>query len=213
MWPGLLAGVLLAAGVILWMNLRLSPLIRSYAGAALQSRVGKLVNQILAQELGGGEYPELITLEKTEEGQVAALRCNMGEANLLRAQVVDTLNESLAQKENQVISIPMGSLTGVNLLSGRGPRVPIEVQSYSVVEGELGSSLEAAAVNQSHYRLELEIRVSATLLLPTGSKVIPLETSVTIAEAVLLGQVPESYTVFDNYASGEEAAEDYFDYG
>jgi hypothetical protein len=30
---------------------------------------------------------------------------------------------------------------------------------------------------------------------------------------VLLGQVPESYTVFDNYASVEDAAEDYYNYG
>jgi hypothetical protein len=52
-----------------------------------------------------------------------------------------------------------------------------------------------------------------SLLIPGGVYSIPVETTVTVGEAVLLGQVPESYTVFDNYASVEDAAEDYYNYG
>ncbi len=215
MLSSILFGVLLAACLIGWFNWKISPLLQSYASATLENRVTKLVDRIIAQDIEDGtvDYSAILILEKNDQGQITALKSNLGEANRLRARVITGLAEQLSQEEVTTFGIPVGNLTGISLFSSRGFQIPVEVQSVSTVSAEFESNLTPAAVNQTHYRLNLRVSVNVSLLIPGGLRVIPVETTVTVAEAVLLGQVPESYTVFDNYATAEDAAEDYYNYG
>ena len=210
-----LFGVLLAACLIGWFNWKISPLIQSYAAATLQKKVTRLVDQLIAQDIEDGivDYSAILVLETNDQGQITALKSNLGEANRLRARVITGLTQQLSQEEWTTFGIPVGNLTGISLFSSRGFLIPIEVQSVSTVNAEFESQLTPAAVNQSHYQMDLRVSVTVSLLIPGGVRTIPIETTVTVAEAVLLGQVPESYTVFDNYANVEDAAEDYFNYG
>jgi sporulation protein YunB len=207
-------GVLLAACLIGWFNWKISPLLRAYAAAELETQVTQLVNQLIAQDIEEGtvDYSSILIFEKNEAGEITALRSDLGEANRLRSRVISQLAAGLTQEDHS-FGIPVGNLTGISLFSGRGFCVPVKVISVSTVNAAFRSDLTPAAVNQTHYKLELDISVQMSLLIPGGVYSIPVETTVTVGEAVLLGQVPESYTVFDNYASVEDAAEDYYNYG
>ncbi len=211
----ILFGLLLAACLIAWFNWKVSPLLQSYAAANLENQVNQLVDEIIARDIEDGtvDYSSILILEKNDQGQITALQSNLGEANRLRARVITGLTEELIQEESTSFGIPVGNLTGISLFSSRGFRIPVEVQSVSTVNAEFESQLIPAAVNQTHYMLNLKVSVTVSLLIPGGIRTLPIETTVTVAEAVLLGEVPESYTVFDNYATASDAGEDYFNYG
>lgn len=211
----MLFGLLLAACLIGWFNRKLSPLLQSYAAANLENQVAELVDELIARDIEDGtvDYGSILLLEKDGQGRITALKSNLGEANRLRARVILGLTERLSREELTSFGIPVGNLTGLSLFSSRGFEIPVEVQSVSTVSAEFESRLTPAAVNQSHYLLNLKVTVTVSLLIPGGVRVLPIETTITVAEAVLLGEVPESYTVFDNYTRAEDAAEDYYNYG
>ena len=75
----------------------------------------------------------------------------------------------------------------------------------------VGSVFSAAGVNQTTHRIEMTITVDLFIAVPTAHTSVQVETPFVIAESVLLGKVPDAYTVVtgdDQTTTGQ-----IFDYG
>ena len=98
---------------------------------------------------------------------------------------------------------------GSPLLAGRGPELKIRMQSVGSCSAHFENRFDQAGINQTTHRILLCVDVSMSILLPgfrTGTEV---SNSFSVAETVIVGAVPESYTYFD---SGNPIEEDAFDY-
>ena len=208
-----LTGAGLALLVILLFHSQLRPALTRLAGVQVNNLVVGLVSETVREEMGSGGWGELLALEKDAEGRITALRTNMAEAEALRARVVDRLLDRLDALSAQELHIPLGSLTGSALLSGRGPEVPVRILSAGALSAELDSQFHSAGINQTRYQLTLAARVTVELLLPGGPAETEVSTRAAVAEAVLLGQVPERYADFSRSDTAKEAADGYFDDG
>lgn len=65
-----------------------------------------------------------------------------------------------------------------------------------------------AGINQTHHKIMLTVALDLVVLLPSGTVTEHVDTDVCVAETVLLGRVPESYTYFNSV--GEDAVTKYF---
>ncbi|MCD8145495.1 MAG: sporulation protein YunB [Oscillospiraceae bacterium] len=215
MLVNVLIGMGLAALAVWWLNRSISPVLRSYAAANLETRITRIVNDVVARDIESGsvDYDAVVTFVTDDSGQLTGLKSNLGVANSLRANIVDQLTERLQAEQSTVIGIPVGNLTGISLLSSKGFEIPVTVLSVSSIDAAFASQFTEAGLNQTRYVLYLNVTVTLKLLLPGGTQSVPVEVSVMVADAVLLGQVPESYTVFNGTDTAEEAADNYFNYG
>ena len=108
------------------------------------------------------------------------------------------------------LSIPIGTLTGSALLAGRGPRISVRMESVGSSSARFENRFDSAGINQTNHQIALEVDVSVSILLPGFTTATTVSTAVTVAETVIVGSVPETYTYFsttpDTY---EEDLKDY----
>ena len=132
-------------------------------------------------------YEQLVSYEKDNEGRITMVRSNMAAFNRLQSQILDLILGRIDQVSARELSIPVGSLTGSPLLAGRGPRISVRMES-------VGSS--SARINQTKHRIVLRIDVYVSILLPGYSTVTQVTNEITVAETVIVGEVPGTYTYF-----------------
>ena len=112
---------------------------------------------------------------------------------LFRSAVLDAIIAQIGTIDNDPMGVPLGALTGIDLLSALGPRLPVQVISVSTAEGQYRNDFTSAGINQTLHRIMLDVTLNARLLLPGGVVEVLVSTPVCISETVIIGQVPQTY--------------------
>lgn len=190
-----LAGVILAVVCVSWLNSRMSPTLLKLAEAQVSREVTALVTARVEETLfeEGVGYGDMVTIEKDAAGQIAALTTNTAALNALRTQVLGGVTEDLEELSRESIPIPAGNLTGWDLLSGVGPNIRVGLVTAGTASGEFRSEFSSAGVNQTRHRLDLEVAVEVSILLPSGSVERTVTARVPVAETVIVGQTPQQF--------------------
>lgn len=171
------------------LELRLRPVALALTEAQLQNRVTAVVEETL---LSQPEAAALLTVQRGSDGRVLSGTADMAAANRLRSQVAAALLAEF-QSQTHTVTIPAGSLLGADALWARGPALHVQVLSAGTISTRLRSELHSAGINQTLYRLWLEVSVPLTVLLPGQRAETAAETQLCLAEAVIVGQVPDAY--------------------
>lgn len=158
-------------------------------------------------------YEDLIQFEKDESGKITALKSNMTGLTQVKYRLISCLMEQLSDLTTTKIQIPLGSLTSSAFFSGLGPKIPVRILSIGRVESGFDNSFQSTAINQTIHKILFHVSVEVSILLPGGVTTTTVENTVHVAETVIVGTVPDSYTYFSQFDSMKEASEAYFDYG
>ena len=156
------------------------------------------VNAAITQVLEEGDYDAdwFVRFEKNEAGEVTAISSNMTHVNALSATLLDRVI-GLTGNRNITVSIPAGNLTGLSLLMGRGPGIPVEIMVLTSSHVEFRNNIVTAGINQTKHQISLLVIVDIDVLVPWGSESAQVCTELLIADTVVVGQVPETYLNFD----------------
>ena len=205
----LFSAVIIALAVVATTHLR--ALLGNLAVTRVSNMVGQVVTAAVSDTLTDGEieYTSLITLEKGEAGNITALHSNMAEFNRLQSAITQDVLTRLDQVADTDLKIPIGTLTGSALLVGRGPSVRIRMQSVGSCSAHFENQFDQAGINQTTHRILLCVDVSISILLPGFRTSTQVSNAFSVAETVIVGAVPDSYTYFD---SGNPIEEDAFEY-
>ena len=209
-WLTLLVLALLAAAVsLLW---HLKPVMTSMATA----RVSNLVNRIVfaavneAVENGDIDYQNFVIFEKDETGHITALRSNVAEVNRMQGQITDEILHRLSEVATSELEIPLGTLTGSALLAGRGPSLFVRMQAVGSASAAFRNQFTAAGINQTRHQIFLDVDVYMSILLPGMKTSTKVSNEIAVAETVIVGGVPDTYTYFSTMPDEiGQYAEDY----
>ena len=209
-WLTLLVLALLAAAVsLLW---HLKPVMTSMATA----RVSNLVNRIVsaaaneAVENGDIDYQNFVIFEKDETGHITALRSNVAEVNRMQGQITDEILHRLSEVATSELEIPLGTLTGSALLAGRGPSLFVRMQAVGSASAAFRNQFTAAGINQTRHQIFLDVDVYMSILLPGMKTSTRVSNEIAVAETVIVGGVPDTYTYFSTMPDEiGQYAEDY----
>ena len=150
------------------------------------------------------------TFEKDNEGRITAIYSNMAAFNRLQSNILDIILARIDQVSTRDLSIPVGSLSGSVLLAGRGPRISVRMESVGSSSANFENEFTSAGINQTKHQIVLNIDVSVSILLPGFSTATTVSNAVTVAETVIVGSVPDTYTYFSpTPESYESDAKDY----
>lgn len=198
-WQGLAVSVLLAtallAAFLTWMDRQIQPVLEAVAQAKVSSAVSAAVNEAVAASIAAEEisYDDMVVIETDGSGRAAVLKGNTAGMNLLRTQLLAAALAQVSELSAEDFSIPLGTLTQLELLSGRGPEVRVRLLSVGAADARFQNEFLEAGVNQTLHKIVLEVRVTAEILLPGRTMEVVVETPVCVAETVIIGQVPETY--------------------
>ena len=148
------------------------------------------ISDIMAEQDYSGDY--FVSFEKDAAGDVTAISSNMARINALSAKI---LHRVVGATENRTIEIgiPAGNLTGISLLMGRGPNIPVQIIVLTSSRVEFNNSIVTAGINQTKHQINLEVIVDIDILVPWGTESSQVMTEILIADTIVVGQVPDTY--------------------
>lgn len=187
--------VIIISGLTLLFRIRLAPMAEQLIETQVDNQASDAINAAIADQIAEGEfdYDRMVTIEKDANGNVAAIRTNIGELNRLKTSVLQRMDEELEQLSMEQLGVPIGSVLLPELFSGRGPLVPVRVLAVRTSDASFRNSFQSAGINQTLHSIYIDIHVCITILTWTGTSEINVDSAVVAAETVIVGTVPTTY--------------------
>ena len=209
-WLSLLALALLAAALsLLW---HLKPVMTSMAMARVSNMVNRIVSAAVNEAVESGEidYGNFVIFDKDDTGHITALRSNVAEVNRMQGRIADEILLRLSEVSTSELEIPLGTLTGSALLAGRGPSLYVRMQAVGSANAVFRNQFTAAGINQTRHQIFLDVDVYMSILLPGMKTSTKISNEIAVAETVIVGGVPDTYTYFSTTPDETaQYAEDY----
>lgn len=153
----------------------------------------KISNEQATNVMKDYEYDELVTIHKDSENNINLIETNIITVNKIISDVAIRIQNEINSNEESDIGIRLGSFTGIKLLSGRGPEIPIKISVIGNVETDFKSEFKEAGINQTLHRLYLDVECEVSILTPFDTIEEKIKNQVVLAENVIIGKIPETY--------------------
>lgn len=173
----------------------LNPIFESLCLEKVREIGTNIINNASNKVLDNIDYKDIVSIEKTEKNRV--LKTDVVAINKIASDIALEAQRQFKELENEEIKIPIGAFTGSKYFAGAGPNINIKVITTGNVLTEIKSEFEAQGINQTMYRIYLELTCKVNIA--TQYKVIEDEivNQVLLVETVIVGEVPETYYNLD----------------
>ena len=135
----------------------------------------------------------IVFFEKDLDGRITALKTNMSEVNRLKTDILNIINDEILALDTSDIGIPLGSLFLPEILSGKGPAIPVHILSIRNSDANFVSHFSQAGINQTLHRLNMEVSIDVAVLVLGHTSSFTMSSEVVVAETIIVGQVPSTF--------------------
>ncbi len=169
--------------------------IHDLAQTQVKNTTSDLTNDAIAKQIAIGkiQYDRIVFFEKDLDGRITALKTNMTEVNRLKTDILNIINDEILALDTSDIGIPLGSLFFPELLSGKGPAIPVHILSIRNSDANFVSHFSQAGINQTLHRLNMEVSIDVAVLVLGQTSSFTMTSEVVVAETVIVGDVPQTY--------------------
>lgn len=187
---------------------RLSKVIYDMSANTVKSKAGFVISSVIYDEIDKSDitYDKLVSFEKDNNGDITALKTDIIEMNKLKTLLSVKILDELSSMDTAELAIPIGTVIGTDLLVGKGPAINVNIVPVGSVETEIINEITSAGINQSRHQIMMKITADLTIITSMTNLETQVVTYICIAETVIVGDVPQSYTnietndeVFDKY--------------
>ena len=169
--------------------------IQDLAQTQVKNTTSDLTNDAIAKQIASGEiqYDRIVFFEKDLDGRITALKTNMSEVNRLKTDILSIINDEILALDTSDLGIPLGSLFFPEVLSGKGPAIPVHILSIRNSDANFVSHFSQAGINQTLHRLNMEVSIDVAVLVLGQTSSFTMTSEVVVAETVIVGDVPQTY--------------------
>ncbi len=203
---------LLVLLVLLWLLFRFRPTLTTFAENAAKWQAEQITNESVSNTLSS--YADLcrsmIQVSYNEQKILSSVMVDTVSVNTVKTAVTSLVMKQMAGQNRLSVSVPLGTLLGIKWLSGWGPEIVFPVSITSGVLSDVSSSLISVGINQSAFRVLIRVSVNIAVITPGGRSNVSVDASFPMAETVLLGEVPDTFT--EVYGDDQSVLEKIFNY-
>ena len=189
--------ILLAVSLMLLVVFRIkyNDSILSLAKTQVSNTTSDLINDAIDRQIEDGniQYDRMVYFEKNLDGRITALKTNMSEVNRLKTDILNLINDEILALSTDDLGIPIGNLILPELLSGRGPNIPIQIMSIRNSDASFSSHFTEAGINQTLQQMNMHVSVDVTILVLGKTESFTISSQVVVAETIIVGDVPDTY--------------------
>ncbi|MDR2073854.1 MAG: sporulation protein YunB [Oscillospiraceae bacterium] len=200
--------ILFILAFLIILDLRLRPIIKSITADCARGVAEHAINLAITRELGetGIKYGDIAHIERSDDGKLLGIITDIRKINCLKSGISTAILEEISRCEMRKIGIPLGAIVGIELFSGAGPIIPVKIFVTGNVETEFESEFSEAGINQTKHLIYINTSVNISAVIPGYPSHTNVKTNVTIAETIIVGEVPRVYaTSSDSSAKVREA--------
>jgi len=172
----------------------IKPLLFTVANSEVRIFATEAINKMVKEELSKNmEYSDFVNVKTDKNGEISAIELNTIQMNKFGNNVALKVQEEIKFIGGRGVTIPLGVITGSNLLSNYGPKMNIQVRPIGNITTDFKSELQSAGINQTRYRVYISVSTSFQVLIPFGKEKVDVVSTIPIAETLIVGKVPASY--------------------
>lgn len=155
------------------------------------SAVSDAIYDVLNEE--NISYDDLVNVSYNSDGSVSSITLQTIRLNLIARKFYQVAQVYLDNMGKEGVDVALGTLTGIPLFSGIGPKINLKLVSIGAMTSEFESSFKSAGINQTNHAVYIHLYASVSMILPAYTATIDSVTEMLIAESVIVGKVPEVY--------------------
>lgn len=189
----ILCPIILCTGMLVLINSVIEPNMEDVARIRAEVVVSKTINKALAEQFAEEKDKELFSVVNGEDGSMAMVQADSVEINVMLSQLSINLQEAFRDMEDEYLEVPAGTLLGSKLLSQMGPEIQVKIVPLSVSSMDFRTEFESEGINQTKYKIYVVVGSRVKVISPFADETFETSSNVLVAEAVILGKVPQSF--------------------
>lgn len=164
-------------------------------GNISEYKAAQLVNEYIdngvlsASSLYQGK--SFVTVGYNRDGMVTSVETDGIEVNRFASILSESIQMEIKEREHEKIEVPLGSVTGIKLLSSFGFTIPYRIIPAGKVLVTPQSVFEDAGINQTVHKLKMNVSVKVKILFPLINREEKIDREIVVSETVIVGDVPE----------------------
>ncbi len=193
------AMIFLGAGVLIFLgcfDLWIKPTLDRISVYQCGQIADKVISRAICEHMADTqeEALSLVSFSYDESGKICALQTDPVSINRLKAMLTEFINDELSSSRAEEVGVSLGTLTGISYLYGRGNELVFSVKPIGNAKTRLLSSFESAGINQTLHSIVLEVDTVLSPLIPGFTESVEVTTDFILAQTVLIGEVPETFS-------------------
>lgn len=170
---------------------KMSKMLREVAQSELDSIAYDIIGEVAEREIVKGEYDDIVKIERDGNGRITSITSDAKRLNLLKLRISNELSQIMLERTDDTISVSLGSLSGIDFLTGRGPKLKFKIYWVSGVDSEIVTEFTEAGINQTNYRVLLNFKVQVGMMFAGREVGTYVENAICVAETVIVGEIPK----------------------
>lgn len=182
--------------IYLFLNRLIMPPVIQYADTRVRTIANDAIYSSIFSciEQDSSTYVDILQ----QDGKVYYIEINNKALSSLASKCAMEVQQTLGQAGGQGITVPWGTASGIPIFAGIGPNIRVSFEPKGTAQVNYSSEFRAAGINQTIHRIEMDVRVDIALVLPGYVKNISTDVGMTVAEHVIVGDVPNVYASPDD---------------
>lgn len=190
------AGLVCAGCIFLFIGIKgqIGPNIDAVSRLRAEGMVAQIINETIKEELSDSAYDDALFLVKRgKDGNIQMVQANAPLVNRLVSGFTTSLQQKYDEMEPRTVKVSYGTILGSRILSQVGLYVHVRVQPLSVSNWDFATEFETQGINQTKYKIYIVAESNVRVLQPFSASNLKVKNKILISEAVIVGNVPESY--------------------
>ena len=184
----------LALAALALFRSRYTDVILTLAQTQVENATSDLINDAIDGQIANGniQYDRIVYFEKDLNGRITALKTNMSEVNRLKTAILNLINNEILAMDTSLLGIPLGNLFLPEVLSDKGPEIPVHILSIRNSDAYFESNFTEAGINQTLHQLTMVVSVDVAILVLGRTESFSVCSQVVVAETIIVGDVPDT---------------------
>lgn len=186
--------ILVIVGTIVLIKDAFGESIEAAAEAIAVNSVAVKINKSLEEGFYDEELSEpLLNVQRDEEGNIQYVEPNSRVINKLLLEFSQNAEETYSLSDRKEHKVNLGVITGSRILSQLPIYIKIKVQPLSLTKFQYETEFETEGINQTRYYIYCTVNSQVHILAPFTDKTAEINRRVLLAEAIIVGEVPDNY--------------------
>ena len=184
--------IVILAVAFLLADAKLRPAVLDIAAVEAKAVAEQKVNSAVEKALSDSDinYSDIVAVNYSSDNEITGITTDIVKMNMFKSEISKAVDKAFDKSEYASVSVPLGSATGVTLLSGTGPYIDVKVGMSGATKTEFENIFEAAGVNQTQHSVMLNLETTVILTLSGKRITYNVATSFCVAQTVIVGSVP-----------------------
>ena len=193
-----IAVVFLALLIVFILEGLLRPTLTTLAETQAQWTATEAIHQAILEEIASDiRYTDLVIPHMDRDDRVVFMQANLVAVNRLASESVLKIQRHLEEMRTENFYIPLGQITGIQLLANIGPRIRFNLVPVGTVRVQISDDFSEAGINQTRHKIYLNVSSEMRIAFPLIATKTHVEARVPVADSIIVGPVPDTYMFLD----------------